>query len=397
MKTESKTKRMFYQLKTQLSPNQGWKFSASVVGLIVAMLLLLPIRRGRANASLDAVALPSVAVAKATRADLDTEMTIPAEFRPYAEVELHAKVSGFLQRIDVDIGDQVKAGQALATLEVPELQDELNNAMALKQRAEADYKNAHLAYTRLLTVDQGHPNLVAQQELDAAEAKDAIAAAAIAAAKAEMGKYQTLVAYTKITAPFAGVVTHRYADPGALIQSGTASQSQSLPLVRLSDIYRLRLDFPVSVDFVQSIQVGAAVDVRVESLGDRTFRGRVSRFTHQVDDQTRTMLAELEVNNPDLAIVPGMYAKVALKVAQRPLALAIPIEAVVAGKKTVVNVVTAGNEIEERIVTLGLETATQYEVVSGLKEGDLVMLGNPGQLKPGQKVEAKLVSLIAAQ
>ncbi len=388
---------MFYQLKTQLSPNQGWKFSASVVGLIVAMLLLLPIRRGRANASLDAVALPSVAVAKATRADLDTEMTIPAEFRPYAEVELHAKVSGFLQRIDVDIGDQVKAGQALATLEVPELQDELNNAMALKQRAEADYKNAHLAYTRLLTVDQGHPNLVAQQELDAAEAKDAIAAAAIAAAKAEMGKYQTLVAYTKITAPFAGVVTHRYADPGALIQSGTASQSQSLPLVRLSDIYRLRLDFPVSVDFVQSIQVGAAVDVRVESLGDRTFRGRVSRFTHQVDDQTRTMLAELEVNNPDLAIVPGMYAKVALKVAQRPLALAIPIEAVVAGKKTVVNVVTAGNEIEERIVTLGLETATQYEVVSGLKEGDLVMLGNPGQLKPGQKVEAKLVSLIAAQ
>ena len=130
---------MFYQLKTQLSPNQGWKFSASVVGLIVAMLLLLPIRRGRANASLDAVALPSVAVAKATRADLDTEMTIPAEFRPYAEVELHAKVSGFLQRIDVDIGDQVKAGQALASLEVPELQDELNNAMALKQRAEADY------------------------------------------------------------------------------------------------------------------------------------------------------------------------------------------------------------------------------------------------------------------
>jgi len=109
------------------------------------------------------------------------------------------------------------------------------------------------------------------------------------------------------------------------------------------------------------------------------------------------MLAELEVNNPDLEIVPGMYAKVALKVAQRPQALAIPIEAVVAGKKTMVNVVNAGNEIEERTVTLGLETATQYEVVTGLKEGDLVMLGNPGQLKPGQKVEAKLVRLVAAQ
>ena len=135
----------------------------------------------------------------------------------------------------------------------------------------------------------------------------------------------------------------------------------------------------------------------MESLGGRSFSGKISRFTQRVDDQTRTMLAELEVSNPDLEIVPGMYAKVALKVEQRPRALAVPIEAVVAGKKTTVNVVNAGNEIEERIVALGLETATKYEVLSGLKEGELVMIGNPGQLRPGQIVEAKLVSLIAAQ
>jgi RND family efflux transporter MFP subunit len=397
MKTESKTKRVVHQLKIRLGSHLRWKWSALGAGLMVAVVLWLPARRSAADASVGAVTLPSVAVAKVTREELFTEMTIPAEFRPYAEVELHAKVSGYLQRIEVDIGDRVKAGQALATLEVPELQDELNNAIAQKQKAEADFKNAHLSYTRLVTVDQGHPNLVAQQDLDAAEAKDGIAAAAIAAAKAELGKYQTLMAYTKITAPFDGVVTKRYADPGALIQSGTASQSQSLPLVRLSDNYRLRLDFPVSVDFVQGIHAGDTVDVRVDSFGGKTFNGKISRFTRQVDDQTRTMLVELELNNPELEIVPGMYAKVALKVEQRPRALAIPIEALVAGKKCTVNAINERNEIEARTVALGLETASKYEVLSGLKEGELVMMGNPGQLKPGQKVEVKLVSLVSAQ
>jgi RND family efflux transporter MFP subunit len=397
MKTESKTKRMVHQLSISLGQNPRWKLSALVVVLIVVVVLLLLARQSVADASVDSVVLPSVAVAKVEREDLYTEMTIPAEFRPYAEVELHAKVSGFLQRIDVDFGDQVKAEQALATLEVPELQDELNNAIAMKQKVEADFKNAHLAYTRLVTVNQGHPNLVAQQDLDAAEAKDSTAAAAIAAAKAEVEKFQTLMAYTKITAPFDGVITHRYADPGALIQSGTASQSQSLPLVRLSDNYRLRLDFPVSVDHVKDIRLGDAVYVRIDSLGGKAFTGKIARFTDRVDETTRTMITEMEVDNPKLELVPGMYATVVLKVEQRPKALAILTEAISAGKRDTVYVVNANHEIEERAVTLGLETPTKYEVLSGLKEGELVIIGNPGQIKPAQKVEAKLVKLLAAQ
>jgi len=388
---------MVQKLKSSLGQKPRWKLSGLVVMLIMVVVLLLPAKRSIADAGVGVVAAPSVAVAKVERKDLYTEMTIPAEFRPFAEVELHAKVSGFLQRIDVDFGDQVKAGQPLATLEVPELRDELNSAIAMKQRAEADFKNAHLAYTRLVTVDQGHPNLVAQQDMDAAEARDSIAAAAIAAAKAEAEKFQTLVAYTKITAPFDGVITRRYADPGALIQSGTASQSQSLPLVRLSDNYRLRLDFPVSVDHVKDIRLGGAVGVRIDSLGGKTFTGKIARFTDRVEETTRTMIAEMEVDNPKLELVPGMYATVVLKVEQRPKALAIPTEAISAGKRDTVHVVNANHEIEERAVTLGLETPTKYEVLSGLKEGELVIIGNPGQIKPGQKVEAKLVSLLAAQ
>jgi RND family efflux transporter MFP subunit len=399
MKTESKFNSGVVRLKRSLNQKLHWKLSAVGAAVIGGAVLLLSSKPGRAVASAETTAnattAPSVAVVKVTREDLSREMTIPAEFRPYAEVELHAKISGYLQQLSVDIGDEVKSGQLLATIEVPELQDELDNAKATEQKAEADYRNAHLVYTRLTAVNKEHPNLVAQQDLDAAESRDADTSAAVAAAKAETEKYQTLIAYTKITAPFDGVITRRYTDPGAMIQAGTASQA--MPLVRVSDNYRLRLDFPVSADYVKDIQTGEAADVHVESLGGKTFSGKISRFTRRVDEATRTMTAEMEVKNPKLELVPGMYATVELKVEQHPHVLAIPIEAVVAGKKATVNVVNAQNEIEERTVTLGMETPTKYEVLSGLKEGDLVVIGDSSQVKPGQKVEAKLINLLAAQ
>ena len=338
-----------------------------------------------------------VAVARVTREDLYNEVMLPAEFLPYLQVELHAKVSGYVDQINVDIGDKVKAGQLLAKLEVPELRDELARAKAAEQRAKVDYKDAHLVYTRLQAVDRARPNLVAQQELDTAEAKDSATEAAIAAAKAEVERYQTLLAYTQITAPFDGVITHRYSDPGSLIQAGTASDTQSLPLVRLSDNYRLRLDFPVSVAYVKDIRVGDSVEVRVESLRSKTFNGRISRCTQKVDQDTRTMTTEVEVPNPDLELVPGMYATLALKVERRPQALAVPSEALSTDKTPTVYLINAQHQVEERAVTLGLETPGKYEVTSGLSEGDLVIIGSRSQVKPGQTVEPKLIGSLAQQ
>jgi RND family efflux transporter MFP subunit len=335
-------------------------------------------------------ALPAVAVAPATRADLFNEVRIPAEFRPYLEVELHAKVSGYLEQINVDFGDRVKAGQLLATLEAPDQVAQLNNALAALRRAEADYTNAHLIYLRTFAVNQQQPNAVAQQDVDTAAAKDQTAAAAIAAAKADVDKYQTLVNYLRITAPFDGVVTRRYADPGAFIQAGTTS-AQSLPLVRISDNYRLRLDFPVSVAYVKDIHLEDAVEVRVESLRGKRFTGRIRRASYKVDEATRTMLTEIEVANPNLELVPGMYATVALRVQTRPHALGIPAGAVPPEDRGTVYVVDARGQVEKRAVVLGLETSTHYEVVSGLNEGELVMLGKWSQVKPGQTVEPKVV------
>jgi len=328
------------------------------------------------------------------REDLYRQISIPGEFRAYNEVDVHAKVSGYVQRMNVDIGDKVKAGQLLAVLEIPELGDELDHAVATQRRAAADYKDAHLAYTRLIQVNKDHPNLIAQQDLDTAEARDATAEGALAAARSDVNKDQALVGYTRITAPFGGVITKRYVDPGSLIQAGTASQA--VPILRVSDNLRLRLDFPVPVDYVSGIHVDEPLTVRIDSLGGRTLAGKISRFTDHIDENTRTMTAEIEVANQRLEFVPGMYATVTLKVDERRNVLAVPVEAVPSGGKTVA-VVNAANQVEERPIELGLETPAKYEVLSGLNEGDLVVIGNVAQLRAGQKVAPQLTESLARQ
>jgi RND family efflux transporter MFP subunit len=377
-----------------LTMNRRWGV-AILAGVIVIGILAVRPWHGRARAvAAAATGAPVVAVARVDREDLFREITFPAEFRPYTEVDLHAKVSGYVKEMKVDIGDRVKAGQLLALLEVPELREELDHAVAAHQRAQAEYRDAHLAYTRLVAVNQDHPNLIAQQDLDTAEARDATAQGTVAATQADVDKDRTLVAYTRITAPFAGVITKRYADPGSLIQAGTASNTQTMPLVRVSDNTLLRLDFPVSVDYVRGIRLDAPLSVRVDSLGARTFAGKIARFSAKVDDSTRTMVVEMEVANPSLELVPGMYATVTLRVDNRPHALAIPIEAVPPGGKSVL-LVNGSHSLEERAVTLGLETSARYEVLAGLNEDDLVMIGNPAQLTAGQRVEPRLSAPLA--
>lgn len=344
--------------------------------------------------------LPAVAAVRVTRENLSGGQSFDAEFRPYEEIELHAKVTGFVETILVDVGDRVTNGQLLATLEVPELADDLERARAVEKRsqselrkAEAEHEQAHTNFYRLAAVDKAQPNLVAQQDIDLAQAKDRAAEAAletarqqILVAKAEAKKLQTMMSYTEITAPFDGVITKRFADRGALIHGGGTS---STPLVQLSENSRLRLVFPVSVSAVPKIRVGDPVEINVEAL-NRTFAGNVSRFTRRIEMATRTMEVEAEVTNKDLALVPGMYASVTLQLDHRDGALVVPIEAVSRQKSPTVYVIN-DQQIEERTVKLGLETPSKIEVLAGLSENDVVMIGSRTLVKPGQKVEAKLI------
>jgi RND family efflux transporter MFP subunit len=364
---------------------------------------------------------PIVAVARAAPADLAKTVVLTAEFRPFQEIEVHAKVAGYVKQIMVDVGDRVTAGQTLAVLEVPEMGNDVSRAEASSRRseaevqhakdeqaqAEANYEAVHLTYQRLADVNKQRPNLVAQQEIDDARAKDLAAEAGVSAAKSALAAAQqqvqvsqveqertnTMLAYSKITAPFAGVISKRYADTGAMIQAGTASQSQAMPLVRLSQIDLLRLVLPVPESIVAKIHLGEAVEVRVPSL-NRTFPGIVARFSDTVSTATRTMETEVDVPNPSLTLVPGMYAEANLTLDRRQKALAIPLMAVsTQGDKSSVFVVTAENKVEERQVKLGIQTANRTEVIAGLRDGDLVVVGSRSQIQPGSQVTPKQIEM----
>lgn len=345
---------------------------------------------------------PTVAVTHPTYEDLSRSLNLTAEFRPYQEVDLHAKVAGYVKQINVDVGDHVKAGDVLAVLEIPELEDDIRKADAAVLTAQQEVKSAEAAfndtngiYQRLEAAGKEAPGLIAQQDLDTASAKNQANAANLQAAKqrvteaqAEVERMRTMMAYSKITAPFDGVVTKRYADTGALIQAGTTSNTQSMPLVCLAELKRLRLDFPVPESAVAGVHVGDPVEVNVISLG-QTFPAKVSRFAQKVDSSTRTMLTELDVNNADFRFTPGMYATVQLTLSEKKDALAVPIQTVSTGENPTVLVLDKDNKVQERPVKVGLETSSKAEILSGLSVEDLVVMGSRSAVQPGEVAVAK--------
>jgi RND family efflux transporter MFP subunit len=374
--------------------------------------------------------VPNIAVAKAELKDLSHGLVLTAEFKPYQEIDVMAKVAGYIKAINVDVGDRVAQNQLLATLEIPEMADDLRRAQAAYARSQADVRRAedemqraqsshdiaHLSFERLSGVNQKKPGLVAQQEIDDAHAKDLVTEAQISAAKsardaakeqvrvseADVQKVRTLMEYTRVTAPFAGVVTKRYADTGSMIQAGTASQTQAMPVVRLSENSLLRLILPVPESAVTTVHIGQPVEVRVPTL-KQSFPGQVRRFADKLSVTTRTMDTEVDVPNPSLVLIPGMYAEVDLTLSQRKNALAVPemavdMEPAANGQQEssgTVMVVTPNNRVEKRKIHLGLETANLVEVTSGLNEGDMVVLSGRSTLQAGQEVRPKLTSMAA--
>jgi len=374
--------------------------------------------------------IPSVAVTRVKTENLARNLVLTAEFKPYQEIEVMAKVSGYVKQISVDIGDRVHTGQILATLEVPEMQDDVKRAKANVQQSQAQVQRAqdelrrakaaeeisHLSYQRLEAVSKQRPGLIAQQEIDDARSKDLVAEAQIAAAnsaleaakeqvgvnQAELGKINTMFEYTRVTAPFSGVITKRFADTGSMIQAGTASQTQAMPVVRLADNSKLRLILPVPESSVPTVHIGQQVEVRVPSL-NRSFPGKVERFSNQLSLQTRTMDTEVDVANPNLLLMPGMYAEVDLSLNRRNAVLAIPVTAVDLDSDNAshnsgrVMVVTPNNRVEARKVALGLETADVVEVRSGLNEGDIVVIGARSGLHAGEEVKPKITAMSASK
>jgi RND family efflux transporter MFP subunit len=395
--------------------------AAAGVGLTAILIVLLP-SCGKVRAKVDSPAVETVGVTKVTRKTLQRQITLSSELVPFQQIDVYAKESGFVKRLHVDYGSRVQAGQLMATLEIPELEaqmqedeaaiknatDEVSLAENQLKRYQAQYKALHLEYTRLNGVFESQPGLVAQQEVDDAQGKDLAAASQVDAgesaleaarsqllvSKAKLVHDQALFAYSRITAPFAGVVTQRYANLGTLMQAGTSSSTQSMPLVKLSqdDLYRLVI--PVPESSVRYIRIGDPVEVRVPAL-NRSFPGKVARFSLDVQEGTRTMHTEVDVPNPGRLLMPGMYAESTLTLEAKDNVLTVPLEALNhAGDQTTVYVASSTGKVEVRVVTIGLETSTDAEVVSGLAEGESVIVSDRSGLKPGEEVRPQVVQML---
>jgi RND family efflux transporter MFP subunit len=359
-----------------------------------------------------------VQAARAEVVDLSNSIQVAGELRAYREVDLHAKVAGYLSAVLVDIGDTVQAGQVIARLEAPEQEQERAQAAASEKRALLDIERAKgdLAraqatvrlregrFQRLDSVARARPNLIAKQEIDDARAflDEAQAQAAalkgnlaaveqqVAIAHSALARVEAMGAYLTITAPFAGVISQRFADQGAMIQAGTASQSQARPVVRLAEVDRLRLVVPIPETLVGTIHAGAPLTCWVAAAGKKV-TGRVARFTGSINSASRSMETQIDLPNPGRLLKPGMVAEVTLPTAQAPRAITVPVQAVRGrdGKSSVL-VVNAQGVVEERAVRPGLETAQLVQLLEGVREGEIVITASATAVKAGQTVTAQL-------
>lgn len=358
---------------------------------------------GNGGSAATAATLPAARVATAQRGDMSHVLTIAGQFQPYQVVDVHPKVSGYMKKINVDIGDIVKQGQILAVLEVPELkaqleqtvfeakqsQEEIARAQHEVKRAEALNSALHAQSVRLQQAAATRPGLIAQQELDNAQAQDLSSQAQVDAAKAALAaaqqqaesaragsdRVQALENYTQVVAPISGVVIWRYADTGALIQGGTNSNTADLPIVRISQSALLRLRVPVPEDDVKYVHEGDQVNVRVDAVG-RSFTGKVVRFTRDVNFETRTMETEIDVENRNLSIAPGMYANTMLQLTEEKNVVTIPVDALVLrGTQQAVYVLDSNNRVHIRDVQVGARGQKLAQIVNGVAPGDRVILG----------------------
>lgn len=361
-----------------------------------------------AQAAAKAPDRPTVAVASPQPDTLSRDVLLTGEFRPYQAVDLYSRVPGFLREVNVDVGSMVRAGQIVATVDVPELEADMAQGQAERRRAEAELRRARaelgrshaalnvatVSLNRLLAASRSEPGIIAAQEIDEARARQAAAEAAVESARSTIAveegrigvanagaeRSKAMAGYRGIPAPFAGVVVKRYADPGAM--------GQASPVVRLAEIGRLRLAVQVPESAVPLLRVGAAVDVRVPSSNEK-FSASVARLTRDVLSASRTMEAEIDVANPGAKYAPGMYAEVSLRVDSPKDVLTVPVSAVInAGGNRSVYIVDDGR-IAERSIRTGMESSGSLEVLDGLVPADRVIVSNRSLLRPGMPVDAR--------
>jgi membrane fusion protein (multidrug efflux system) len=332
----------------------------------IVLAVLLPIICGCDHGT---VAAPSskpegpleVKTAHPFRGEITRSIGLPGEIKAYQQATLYAKVTGYLKAITVDKGDPVKEGALLGEIEVPELLSDNAKYKAEVEVSEIDYKRTSEAQKKA-------PDLVTPISVDTAKGKYEVA-------KANLEGAETLLKFTKIVAPFSGIVTRRMVDPGAFIPAATAGSSpQMAALLTIADFNTVRVQIAVPELEASLVAKGQPAKVSVDGLPGRTFEGKITRFAYSLDDATKTMLAEVELPNPKLELRPGMYANVKLGIERKENALLVPAEAVLMEKANASVFIVAENKAKKRPVKIGFSDGSNVEILEGLKPEEAVIL-----------------------
>lgn len=387
-------------------------FLAILLFAVVFVVGYLPrLRRERLisqQAQAEEIALPVVNVVRAKQAGPVTQLSLPGNVQAVTEGPILARAEGYLVKRLADIGDKVKAGQLLAVIDAPELDQQVTQAKATLDQATASLvqaqanleqakaneylaevtktRNDTLVARGVLSKQEGDQSTAAygaqHATVHAAEASIVAAQQNVKAADANLSRLTELQNYKEVRAPFDGVITLRNVDTGTLINS------QTTMLYRIAQFDVLRIFVNVPQSFSEQLRPGMAADVAIQELPGRHFKGKISRVSGSLDSSTRTLLTEVQVPNPEGKILPGMYATVQVAVSRTVLPVLIPGDAIVTrATGASIAVVDPDSTVRYHAVQLGRDYGLEVEVTSGLRDGQIVVVNPTDDVREGVKVK----------
>lgn len=387
-------------------PRRGWVLAG---GFLVALMVGGALAAGtipratrdravREQAAAAAARPPRVVVATARRVAPDAERVLPGNCLPLTEIAIYPRTTGYLRRWTADIGDRVKAGQLLAEIETPEIDAQLEQARAtlVQDRANVLRAKAQEVYAKAeekRLADVYKASAGSKNDYDSATAALQVATAGVQATEATLRvdeanirRLEALQSFERVTAPFAGVITARTVDPGALVHADSPTTTREMFHLMRTDVIRVWVYVPQT--FSTTVKAGQAVTVFRREDPARTFAGKVARTADALDPNTRTLLTEVHVPNPHDALRPGMYVQTKFTFDRDVFPVTVPAAAVVIrARAPTVAVLDAGNAVRYRTVQLGRDYGAEVEVAAGLNPGDTVAVHPGDDLPEGTVVE----------
>jgi RND family efflux transporter MFP subunit len=370
------------------APKRGWLIALAVFVVVALVVISGVLPRVRARAALKTetarLAVPTVSVVQPKHAAPSQEIVLPANVQPYITAPIYARTNGYLKRWYADIGAHVKKGQLLADIETPEVDQQLQQARANLATAEANLSLAQITanrYQDLLKSDS-----VSKQETDNAVGAYAASKAVLQADEANVKQLEALQSFEKIYAPFDGVITARNTDIGALISAGTGAGGTTTELFHIAQPTKLRAYVNVPEAYSMGAKPGLSAELALAEYPGRLFPGKLVRTADAIDPATRTLLVEIDVDNPTGTLLSGAYAEMRLKL-PGATSFTLPVNALMFRSEGLrVAAVTDGKHAELKPITLGHDFGSDVEVISGLTGDESVIVNPPDSLVAGEEV-----------